>query len=231
MLFGGFQKLTLLDYPGVVACTVFTKGCNFLCPFCHNAPLVNRIDPSSTFSDEEILTFLKKRQGILEGVCITGGEPLLHAPLIDFIRAVKALDYRVKLDTNGTKPDYLRELIDAGLVDYVAMDIKNSKEKYPLTAGVDALDLSAIEESIALLLSGRVDFEFRTTVVKEMHEVGDIERIGQWIKGAPRYYLQGFVDSGDLICSGFSAHSREVMEKMRSAAALFVANVEIRGIS
>ncbi len=229
MDFGGLQKLTLLDFPGKVACTVFTKGCNFLCPFCHNSLLVNRTREAATYSEEEILSFLEKRQGILEGVCITGGEPLLHPQLPDFIRKVKALGFNVKLDTNGTFPQRLKDLVGEGLLDYVAMDIKNSKEKYALTAGVETLNLSAVEESVAFLLSGKVDFEFRTTVVKELHGVQDIESISRWVQGAPRYFLQTFTDSGDLICPGFSAHSPDVMAEMRSVCLPNVPQTELRG--
>ncbi len=229
MNFGGLQKLTLLDFPGKVACTVFTKGCNFLCPFCHNSLLVNKTQEAMDYSEEEILSFLRKRQGILEGVCITGGEPLLHPGITDFIRRVKELGFLVKLDTNGTFPGRLKTLVEEGLLDYVAMDIKNSKEKYAVTAGLSSLDLSAIEESIAFLLSGKVAFEFRTTVVKELHEPQDMEAIARWISGAPRYFLQGFVDSGDLICPGFSAHSVDTMAQMRSLCLPYVPQTEVRG--
>ncbi len=230
MNFGGFQKLTLLDFPGKVACTLFTKGCNFLCPFCHNALLVNQTAEAESYSEEEILAFLQKRQGILEGVCLTGGEPLLHKSLKDFIRKVKALGYLVKLDTNGSFPDRLREMCEEGLVDYVAMDIKNRKEKYAETAGVPTLDLQPIEKSISILLSDVVDYEFRTTVVAELHTEKDIQEIGKWIRGARHYFLQAFVDSGNLIADGFSAHSQEMMLKMRNSAAFYVQNAEIRGI-
>ncbi len=230
MIFGGLQKLTLLDFSGKVACTVFTKGCNFRCPFCHNALLVNKTEESATFSEEEILNFLAKRQGILEGICITGGEPLLHIELEDFIKKVKRLGYKVKLDTNGSLPDRLKSLVSQNIIDYVAMDIKNCKEKYADTAGVKSLDIRAIEESVDFLLSGSVDFEFRTTVVKEFHSVEDIENAAKWIKGADKYYLQAFVDSGDLIMPGFSSHNTEIMTEMRDIAALYVKNAEIRGI-
>ncbi len=231
MHFGGFQKLTLLDFPGVVSCTLFTKGCNFLCPFCHNAPLVSKPHEAADISSAEILSFLKKRQGVLEGVCVTGGEPLLHAELPDFLREVKALGYKIKLDTNGSFPDRLRALAEEGLIDYVAMDIKNTREKYRETADCPSLDIRKIEESVSFLLSGRVDYEFRTTVVRELHALQDIDEIGRWIAGAERYFLQGFVDSGNLIAEGFSAYSPETMAKMREKAAVYVKNAEIRGIS
>ena len=230
MQISGFQKMTLLDFPGRVACTVFTAGCNMRCPFCHNAALVTHIDNSVSFSEEEILDYLKKRKGLLDGVCITGGEPLLQAGIEDFIAKVKAIGYAVKLDTNGTFPEKLISLVDKGLVDYVAMDIKNGKEKYATTAGISSLDIGAVEQSVAFLLEGKVDFEFRTTIVKELHTVDDIAAIGEWIKGAPRYFLQNFVDSGDLICSDMSATSRDELCKMQQKAQEFVLNTEIRGI-
>ena len=153
MIINGFQKLTLLDYPGKVACTIFTAGCNLRCPFCHNASLVTHIDSETTFSTEEVLDYLKKRQGSLEGVCITGGEPLLQPDIKEFISEIKNLGYSVKLDTNGTFPEKLKELVNEGLVDYVAMDIKNSKAKYEETAGINNLDLSKIEESVDFLIN------------------------------------------------------------------------------
>ncbi len=213
MVFGGLQKLTLLDFPGVVACTLFTRGCNFLCPFCHNATLVNRLSEAQTISDGEVLSYLKKRVGILEGVCITGGEPLLHPELKDFIKQVKALGYKVKLDTNGSKPKYLKELVSEGLIDYVAMDIKNCFEKYPLTAGVQ-LDLSDIEESIDFLMEGSIPYEFRTTVADGLHTVEDIEKIAKRISGANKYFLQNFLDSGDIIGTGLSPLDKDTIEKM-----------------
>ena len=230
MQISGFQKMTLLDFPGRVACTVFTAGCNMRCPFCHNAALVTHIDNSVSFSEEEILDYLKKRKGLLDGACITGGEPLLQADIEDFIAKIKAIGYAVKLDTNGTFPKKLMSLVDKGLVDYVALDIKNCKEKYAATAGMSALDIDAVEQSVAFLLEGKVDFEFRTTIVKELHTVDDIAAIGEWIKGAPRYFLQNFVDSGDLICSDMSAVSRDELCKMQQKAQEFVVNTEIRGV-
>ncbi len=230
MVFHGFQKLTLLDFPGKVAATLFTAGCNLRCPFCHNASLVTHIEQGGVYTEEEVLSYLKKRHGILDGICLTGGEPLLHAGVESFLASVKELGYAVKLDTNGTFPERLAALLDAGLLDYVAMDIKNRKEKYPLTVGIEGFPLDAVERSVALLLSGKVDYEFRTTVVKGLHTVEDIAAIGAWIRGAEKYFLQQFVDSGDLICSGLSAESVENMRKMREEAAKFVKKTDIRGI-
>ena len=230
MNFNGFQKLTLLDYPGKVACTLFTSGCNLRCPFCHNASLVTHIDNANIYKKEEILSYLKKRQGILEGVCITGGEPLLQPKIEDFIKDVKSLGYSVKLDTNGFYPDKLINLVEKGLVDYVAVDFKNSYEKYPMTTGIENLDLSPFKKTVEFLLSGKVDFEFRTTVVDKIHETQDIVDIAKTIQGAPRYFLQSFVDSGDLISNGLCAISPENMKKMALLVRDFVPNTEIRGI-
>lgn len=231
MVINGFQKLTLLDYPGRVACTIFTAGCNLRCPFCHNASLVTHIDNNNTFSTEEILDYLKKRQGILEGVCITGGEPLLQPDIKEFITEIKNLGYSVKLDTNGTFPEKLKDLVNNGLVDYVAMDVKNSKAKYKETAGIDNLDLSKIEESVDFLINGKLDYEFRTTIVNEFHTVEDIQDIVVWLKGAHKYFLQNFVDSGDLIGADLTPVTLDILRVMKEKATEFIPNVEIRGIS
>lgn len=228
MIFGGFQKLTLLDYPGRVACTLFTKGCNFYCPFCHNALLVDG-EETGEYTEEYILDFLKKRYGILDGVCITGGEPLINKEIKEFISDVKDLGYSVKLDTNGSFPKELKDLAENKLIDYVAMDIKNSLAKYPMTSGCENLDVNLVEESIDFLLGGDLDFEFRTTVVKELHTVSDIQDIGVRIKGAEKYFLQNFVDSGQIIGENLSPVDQNTLEKMRLAAAEFVKTVEIRG--
>lgn len=230
MQFSGFQKLTLLDFPGHVACTLFTAGCNFRCPFCHNASLVTHIDNSVFYSEEYILDYLKKRAGVLDGVCITGGEPLMHKELRDFIAKVKALGYKVKLDTNGSYPDRLAALINSGNIDYVAMDIKNCKDKYLETAACDASQLAAVEKSVELLKQKKVDFEFRTTVVREYHTTEDIKKIAEWIKGADKYFLQNFIDSGDLIKNNLSAVNPETLDLMRSYAQDIIPNVEKRGI-
>ncbi len=230
MHFSGFQKLTLLDYPEKTACTLFTAGCNFRCPFCHNAALVTHIDSSVYFTEEYVLDYLKKRIGVLDGVCITGGEPLMHTDLPEFIKKVKSLGYKVKLDTNGAYPDRLQALINSGNIDYVAMDIKNCKEKYLVIADCNEQDLANVEKSVEILKSGKIDYEFRTTVVAEYHDVEDIKKIAEWIAGANRYFLQGFIDSGDTIKNNLSAHSRETLVSMRLAAQDIIKNVEIRGI-
>lgn len=230
MQFSGFQKLTLLDFPEKTACTLFTAGCNFRCPFCHNAALVTHIDNSNFFTEEYVLDYLKKRAGILDGVCITGGEPLMHTDLPDFIKKLKELGYLVKLDTNGSYPERLAALIDSGLIDYVAMDIKNRKEKYILTADCGESDLQNVEKSVELLKQSKIDFEFRTTVVKEYHEIDDIKKIAEWIAPAQKYFLQNFIDSGDIIKNNLSAHNRETLELMRSAAQDIIPKTQIRGI-
>ena len=226
----GFQKMTMLDYPGKVACTLFTAGCNFRCPFCHNALLVTEIDNRAVCDTGEILAYLKKRRGVLDGVAVTGGEPLMNPDIADLLEQLKALGYAVKLDTNGSYPARLRAIVAAGLVDYVAMDVKNSKEKYALTVGLPYLDLAPVEESVAFLLSGAVDFEFRTTVVKELHTEADMAAIADWIAGAPRYLLQNFKESDHMIGSGMHAHTPEMMERLRAIAAQRIPGTALRGI-
>lgn len=227
MLFGGIQKLTLLDFPGNVACILFTQGCNFRCPFCHNSSLV-KASSQPQLTEEEILSFLIKRQGILEGVCITGGEPLIHPDLPGFIKKVKELGYKVKLDTNGSFPERLKFLIDENLLDYVAMDVKNSFAKYPLTTGLGTVNTQAIEESIALLLNGTIPYEFRTTVTNELHTAEDIAAIVHLIKGADKYFIQNFVDSGDILKEGMHPVAQAEIEKMAIIAQNIVPNTKIR---
>ena len=230
MRINGFQKLTLLDFPGHTACTVFTGGCNLRCPFCHNALLVTEADELEEYPEEEILAFLKKRQGILDGVAITGGEPLLQRDIRAFIEKVRALGYAVKLDTNGTFPKMLKELAEAGLLDYVAVDIKNSKERYAETAGIPRLDLSGIEETVRYLLEGHVPYEFRTTVVAEFHTPEDIRKIGEWIRGADRYVLQHFEDSGNLIGKNMHPVEKEQMYDMQRIVQKYVGEADVRGL-
>lgn len=229
MKISGFQKMTMLDFPGKIATTVFTYGCNMRCPFCHNASLVTE-KCENEIPESEIFAYLEKRKGILDGVCITGGEPLLQSDIKDFVIKVKRLGYAVKLDTNGTNPVLLKELINEKLVDYVAMDIKNSFLKYNESSGLKCADIVSIKESIDLLLENNVDYEFRTTVVKELHTIDDIIEIAKTIKGAKRYYIQVFIDSGNLICDGFTALPKEDMEKMASETKQYVGVAEVRGI-
>lgn len=226
----GFQKLTLLDFPGKMACTVFTAGCNLRCPFCHNSRLVIDPEKTSEYSVDEILAYLKKRQGILDGVAITGGEPLLQPDIDEFIKKVRELGFAVKLDTNGTFPDRLKALVEQGLLDYVAMDVKNSPSGYSETVGIGGYDISKIKESIGFLLENKVDYEFRTTVVREFHSVFEIDGIGKMIKGAKRHYLQAFVDSGELIGFDLSAVPKEEMLEMQKIMLKYVDFCEIRGV-
>lgn len=225
----GLQKMTLLDYPGKVACTVFLGGCDFRCPFCHNGELVLSPAPAQ-MDQEELLAFLKKRRGLLDGVCITGGEPLLRPDLQQLLEAVKALGYPVKLDTNGSHPAALRDLAQRKLVDYVAMDIKNSPALYPLTAGVPELDLGPIRESVAFLLEGTVDYEFRTTVVREFHDGDSFRAIGPWLAGAKRYFLQSFVDRDTVIREGLHPWDRESLQTFADLVRPWVPSVELRGV-
>lgn len=228
----GIQKLTLLDYPGVVACTVFTAGCNFRCPFCHNAMLVlpEQID-NECLTDDEVFGFLKKRRGVLDGVAVTGGEPLLHADMPEFLARVKELGYKIKLDTNGSNPELLSEIVKNKLVDRVAMDIKNAPEEYARTIGLKSFDIAPVERSKEMLLRGDIDYEFRTTVVKGIHTKESLIGAAKWIEGAKEYYLQQFKDSGNLILpDGLSAYDEKQMHALADAVRDYVPTVEVRGV-
>ena len=229
MKIAGLQKLTLLDYPGKIACTVFAAGCNYRCPFCQNADLVLPELYPEEIGRAELSSFLKKRAGILDGICISGGEPLLTGGAEGLMEEAKALGYLVKLDTNGSFPERLESLAAKGLLDYVAMDLKNSPERYAETVGLAEYDLSPIRESVSFLLSGAVPYEFRTTVVREFHGDADFLSIGEWIQGARRYFLPGFVDSGNLIGEGLHGYSLEEMERLKALLKGRVPNTEIRG--
>ena len=226
----GLQKLSLLDFPGKVAATVFTGGCNLRCPFCHNAPLVLPGRGTSALDAGGVLDFLASRRGLLDGVVLSGGEPLLQPDAADFVAEVKAMGFAVKLDTNGCHPDALADILDRRLADYVAMDIKNSLEKYPWTVGVPGFDTAPVERSARLLMEGPADYEFRTTLVRPFHEVGDMETIGRWLRGARRYYLQAFVDSGDLVGGGCAPFTPEEMEGFLQAARPFFQSAALRGL-
>ena len=231
MLVSGLQKLTLLDYPGKVACTVFTGGCNFRCPFCHNSSLVLPEQIAHDSSVDEVLRFLKKRVGVLDGVAVTGGEPLIHADMADFLREVKAMGYMVKLDSNGSFPDRLIALVQAGLVDRVAMDIKNSPALYAKTAGLEKLDMEAIARSKDFLLEGTVDYEFRTTVVKGLHTAESLMEAARFIEGAKEYYLQQYKDSGAVLAAeGLGAFDADEMHALADAVRPIVPTVEVRGV-
>jgi len=230
MRLGGIQKLTLLDYPGTVACTVFTLGCNMRCPFCHNSLLVTKTDEAEEYPVEDFFAFLEKRRGILDGVCVTGGEPLIHSDAGEFIAKIKALGYKVKLDTNGSFPEKLEEILKSGNVDYVAMDIKNSPEKYAETVGIPGFDVSKIQRSIEIIRSSGVEYEFRTTVVSPLHNAESIAGAAQMVKGSPKYFLQNFVDSGNLINGeGMGALPEEELERALTKAKDFIPGSQIRG--
>jgi len=208
----GLQKLTLLDYPKKVACTVFTGGCNFRCPFCHNSSLILCNEIGDAIDEADFFSFLKKRVGILDGVCVSGGEPLLQPDIKLFLTKIKSMGFLIKLDTNGSFPERLKELVQSGLVDYVAMDIKNSPERYAETIDVPNYDISDVEKSVTFLLMNTVDYEFRTTVVRELHSAADFVSIGVWLKSASQYYLQAFEDSPNVLKKGLSGYSKLEME-------------------
>ena len=225
----GLQKMTLLDWPGKVACTVFLGGCDFRCPFCHNSELLS--GPMPVLMDQEgLLEFLRKRQGLLDGVCVTGGEPLLRPGLPGLLDGIKNLGFPVKLDTNGNHPDRLVRLWEQGLVDYVAMDVKNSPERYPETVGVPGLDLTPVRDSVAWLLEGHVEYEFRTTAVRQLHDAASFQAIGRWLQGARRYYIQNFVDRDTVLRAGLSGFEKAELEAFASLVRPFVERVEVRGV-
>ncbi len=226
----GLQKMTLLDFPGHVACTVFLGGCDLRCPFCHNFELADG-SAQPVMDDEEFFAFLEKRRGLLDGVAITGGEPCLHRDLPDLMRRIRGMGFGVKLDTNGMHPDMLASILLEGLADYVAMDIKNSPEKYAMTAGLQTLDLAPVRESVRMLMTGDTDHEFRTTVVDELHGADDFHRIGEWIRGAKRYFLQPFTDRDSVPFGGLSAPSEEAMHTYAEIMRGYVPQTFIRGMA
>ena len=226
MVISGLQKLTLLDFPQRVACTVFLGGCNFRCPFCQNGEILN--GDFEGYTIEQFLSFLKKRQGILDGVCVSGGEPLLSDEVFSLIEKIKQLGYAVKVDTNGSYFERLKTLIDEKLVDFVAMDIKNSPQKYNLTAGVK-VNFENVEKSVKLLMNSNIQYEFRTTVVKEYHTEQDFIEIGKWIKGAQRYFLQKFVASDFVLEKNLSSYSDEQMQEFKKILIPYISNTKIRG--
>lgn len=230
----GLQKMTLLDFPGKVACTVFLGGCEFRCPYCHNTEL---LDPNAPelMNGEQLLAFLKKREGLLDGVAITGGEPLLRPELPELLKAIRELGYMVKLDTNGDHPDELRKVVEAGLVDYVAMDIKNSPERYGETIGIPDIDISNIISNIKksveyLINENKVDYEFRTTTLKQFHDEESFKGIAQWIKGAKRYYIQNFVDRDTVPFGGLESYEPEILQKFLDIVTPYVGVAELRGV-
>ena len=228
MKISGLMKLTLLDFPSHVACTVFLAGCNFRCPFCHNGSLVRGGD--TEISREELFGFLRKRVGILDGVCITGGEPLIDCGAMELAREIKSLGFLVKLDTNGSYPERLAELLESGVVDYVAMDIKNSPKNYRSACGAD-VDVEKIKKSVELLKTSGIDHEFRTTVVKGIHTADDVVECGKWLGEGEKYFLQSYKVSDDVIApEGLSAFSDEELAKMLAATKEFNSKTELRGV-
>jgi len=225
----GLQKTTLLDYPGMVACTIFIGGCNMRCPFCHNMNIVTDC-LSPLYSQADILDFLKKRAGLLDGVCITGGEPTLFPELPDFIRSIKSLGYKVKLDTNGTNPDMIKTLTDEGLIDYIAMDIKSSIDSYGVVCGNNNIDTDAVRNSICVIMNGPVAYEFRTTLVKKYHDASEIHKIGSLIKGARNYYLQSFKDSEFVPDHSLEALDINTLNSYVDILSQYVQNVSLRGV-
>ena len=229
MTFDGLQKMTLLDFPGKIACTLFTHGCNFRCPFCHN-PLLVVEEATAQYSEEDILSFLKTRQGLLDGVCITGGEPTLHKDLPEFIKKVRALGFAVKLDTNGALPNRLKTLVDEGLLDYVAMDIKSSPTRYGEAVGIPNFDVTPILESVKLLESSDLPHEFRTTVVKELHDRETIQDIGVWLAGDTKYFLQQFQNDKPLIGENLTPYEPANLDEFREILASTLPNTQVRGV-
>lgn len=227
MLIQGLQKLTLLDFPSHVACTVFLGGCDFRCPFCHNSSLI--AGGEAVMDEEELLKFLKKRQGLLDGVAFTGGEPLLRRDLAPLLEKIRALGFAVKMDTNGNHPDVLKALVGEGLIDYVAMDIKNAPEKYAATIGLDTFDISAVGESLAFLKTGVVDYELRTTAVAEYHTDEDFHAMGKWIEGAKRYFIQCYTQRDSVLCPGLTAPSEEDLRRWCDIVRPFVGEAAVRG--
>ena len=229
---GGMQKMTLLDYPGKVACTIFTAGCNFKCPFCHNRELVFIPENYEYFDSQDVLDYLEKRKGLLDGVCISGGEPLLQENLESFIAKIRELGYKIKLDTNGGYPQKLKSIVEKGLIDYVAMDVKNSRDKYAETVGMNSasFNLEPIEQSVEYLKTCGIDHEFRTTVVRELHTAEDLIEIAEWIGPDQKYYLQQYMDSENIIQRGFTAYDAAEMEELKQTVAPLVPAVELRGV-
>ncbi len=226
----GLQKLTLLDYPGKMAATIFTGGCNFRCPFCHNRSLVFLNENEGEINVEAIFEYLEQRKNMLDGICITGGEPLLHNGLEDFIRRIKDIGLKVKLDTNGSQFERLKDLVEKGLIDYVAMDVKNTKERYALTIGLEQYDISDIEKSVEYLKQDHVDYEFRTTIVKEFHEETDFKKMGEWLRGAKRYYLQNFEEQETCIKKGLHEIGTDKLKEIENILKDYVKEIAIRGI-
>ena len=227
----GFQKSTLLDYPNHLACTIFTSSCNFRCPFCHNASLVLQPQNFITIEESEVFNYLKKRSDILEGVCITGGEPTLQPNLIPFIKKIKQLSYQVKLDTNGYRPDILQQLLAENLVDYIAMDIKNSPQNYGKTCGLSTFDFTRVEQSVDLLKNSTIPHEFRTTVVKEYHTIEDMIAISSWLPPSSLYFIQSYEESPDILIKGLHSHTKDTLITFLQVTQQKLPLAKLRGIA
>ena len=234
MKISGLQKMTLLDYPGKIACTVFLGGCNFRCPYCHNSEILDGNAPE-LMSEKELLAFLSSRKGLLDAVCISGGEPTLQPELPDLLAQIKAMGFLTKLDTNGSRPEVLKELVSRQLLDYVAMDIKNSPDRYGDTTGCPGINLDKVAQSASYLITGPVDYEFRTTVVAELHDDESVERMGQWLASLvpgekpKRLYLQSYVDRDSVLVSGLHAPEEKQMSAWADILTPYIVSVEVRG--
>lgn len=229
MIVCGFEKFSMVDFDGKIACTVFTGGCNFRCPFCHNGALVVGNVKAQEIDEQEVFDYLKKRKGLVDAVCVTGGEPTMHKDLPQFLKDVRDLGYATKLDTNGTNPQMLAEVIEKGLVDYVAMDIKNCKAKYPQTIGIEGSSLDHICKSVDILKNSGINYEFRTTVIDEFHTADDMKEIAEWICGAKRYFLQKYKDNEGCISHGYSEVSKQKVDEFVKLFEGRVAKVGLRG--
>ena len=229
MTINGMQKLTLLDYPGNVACLIFTQGCNFRCPFCHNSGLLDMNNNCEKIDEKEVFKYLEKRKGLLDGVCISGGEPLLKKDIEYFIRKVKDLGYKVKLDTNGSSPKKLKQLIEEGLIDYVAMDIKNDFLNYDKTAGM-CTNIDNIKKSIEIIENSNIEYEFRTTIVKQFHDVGKLEKIIQYIGPNARYYIQNYQDCSSVLQRGLDGFDEEELLNIKNTLGVKYPNLVVRGV-
>lgn len=230
MVISGFQKLTLVDYPEHIACLIFTQGCNFRCPFCHNKDLVNGMSSKNQIDENEVFNYLDKRKGLIDGVCISGGEPLLQKDIVLFIKMIKDKGYKVKLDTNGSKPLVLKKLIEENLVDYVAMDFKNTFSNYGETSGVDNLDVSNIKKSVEILKNSNIDYEFRTTVMKELHDFEKLKKICEYLGPNVKYYIQNYRDCETVLKKGFSSFEAEELLEIKNKLKKDYPNVSVRGI-
>lgn len=231
-MFKGWIRSSLIDYPDRIATVLFTGGCDFRCPMCHNASLVLKPGELPDINEDQIWEFLAHRKGLIDGIVLTGGEPTLHSGLVPFSRQAQDRGMKIKLDTSGYHPEVLTELLDEGLVDYIAMDVKGPPEKYALLSGLEDINLERIEQSMSLIRKSGIAYEFRTTVVPGMLDEGDIEVVACWIKGAMRYVLQQFrpLNTLDPALQNVSPYPVKVLDKMAEKVASWVKEVEVRGV-